>query len=98
MLCYSHAVIKSFRHKGLALLFQKNNAGKVRADLVKRCRNRLSALHSAARPQDMNVPGFDFHALRGKPKRFSVHLNGPWCITFEWVDGYACRVDLEQYH
>lgn len=44
------------------------------------------------------VPGFDFHALRGKPQRYTIHVNGPWCITFEWQDGTALRVDLEQYH
>ena len=50
-------------------------------------------------PQEMNIPGFDFHALRGfKPTRYSVHVNGPWCITFEFEDGDACRVDFEQYH
>jgi toxin HigB-1 len=25
-------------------------------------------------------------------------VNGPWCITFEFLDGDAVRVDLEQYH
>ena len=46
----------------------------------------------------MNIPGFDFHALRGRPLRYSVHVNGPWCIMFECLDGDAWRVDLEQYH
>jgi len=36
--------------------------------------------------------------LRGKPQRYTIHVNGPWCITFEWQDGKALRVDLEQYH
>jgi proteic killer suppression protein len=27
-----------------------------------------------------------------------VHINGPWCITFEFEEGDALRVDLEQYH
>ena len=44
----------------------------------------VDALQQAVVPKDMNVPGFDFHALRGKPKRYSVHVNGPWCITFEF--------------
>jgi hypothetical protein len=45
------------------------------------------------------IPGFDFHALRGfKPTRYSVHVNGPWCITFEFEDSDACRIDFEQYH
>ncbi|MCS3764403.1 plasmid maintenance system killer protein [Bradyrhizobium centrosematis] len=25
-------------------------------------------------------------------------MNGPWCITFEFEDGDAYRVDFEQYH
>ncbi len=28
----------------------------------------------------------------------SIHVNGPWCITFEWEEGEALRVNLEQYH
>jgi proteic killer suppression protein len=47
---------------------------------------------------DLNIPGFDFHALRGIPKRYSIHVNGPWCITFQWIDGDALKIDLEQYH
>ncbi|TMJ77246.1 MAG: hypothetical protein E6G91_02865 [Alphaproteobacteria bacterium] len=47
----------------------------------------------------MDIPGFDFHALHGhRPTRYTVHVNGPWCITFEFKDGDALRVDLEQYH
>ena len=30
--------------------------------------------------------------------RYSIHVNGPWCITFEFRDGEAYRVNLEQYH
>lgn len=47
----------------------------------------------------MNLPGFDFHALHGfDPTRYSVHVNGPWCITFVFDDGDAFLVDFEQYH
>jgi len=27
-----------------------------------------------------------------------VHVNGPWCITFEFDGENAMRVDFEQYH
>lgn len=91
-------MIKSFRHKGLSRLFKKNDPGSVRADLINRCRSRLMVLHEAVNLKDMNVPGFDFHGLRGKPKRYSIHVNGPWSITFEWIDNDAWRVDLVQYH
>ena len=47
----------------------------------------------------MNIPGYDFHALKGfRPTRYTLHVNGPICITFEFVDGDAFGVDLENYH
>lgn len=59
---------------------------------------RLDALNASRQPKDMDVPGFDFHALKGKPKRYTVHINGPWCVTFEFDGEDAYRVDYEQYH
>jgi proteic killer suppression protein len=59
---------------------------------------RLEALDLASEPEDMNNPGFDFHALQGTPKRYTVHVNGPWCITFAFTGGDAYDVDFEQYH
>ena len=91
-------MIGSFRHRGLKQLLETGQSSKVRFDLHERCRRCLDALDQAKVPGDMNLPGFDFHALRGKPKRYSVHVNGPWCITFEWEDDQPVRVDLEQYH
>ena len=92
-------MIRSFRHKGLAELFGRGTSAKVRADLHERALRRLDALDAATELSQLNVPGFDFHPLRGhKPTRYTLHVNGPWCITFEWFAGDALRVDLEQYH
>jgi len=91
-------MIVSFRHKGLKELFETGASGRVAADLRKRILIRLDALHHATALAQLGQPGFDFHALRGKPQRYTIHVNGPWCITFEWQDGDALRVDLEQYH
>ena len=46
----------------------------------------------------MNIPGFNYHPLKGVPQRYTVHVNGPWCVTFGWDAGDAIDVDLEQYH
>ncbi|MBI4692741.1 MAG: type II toxin-antitoxin system RelE/ParE family toxin [Gammaproteobacteria bacterium] len=91
-------MIRTFRHKGLAKFFNEADPSGIAPDLVSRVQRRLAALHAATKPEDLNVPGFSFHGLRGKPKRYSVHVNGPWCITFEWEAGSAVRVDLENYH
>ena len=92
-------MIRSFKSKPLAELWEKGRTSKIDAKMHERVVRRLDRLDAAAGPQEMNIPGFDFHALRGfKPTRYSVHVNGPWCITFEFEDGDACRVDFEQYH
>ncbi|MFT3989469.1 type II toxin-antitoxin system RelE/ParE family toxin [Aestuariivirga sp.] len=91
-------MIRTFRSKPLADLW---SSGKSRIDkrFHDRILERLDALDAASKPEDMNVPGFDFHALKGhRPVRYTVHVNGPWCITFEFDTGDACRVDFEQYH
>jgi proteic killer suppression protein len=91
-------MIRSFRHKGLRELFETGASRKVRQDLQGRAVRRLDALEEAQTLEALNIPGFNFHPLRGKPTRYSLHVNGPWCITFEWDEGEALRVDLEQYH
>ena len=70
----------------------------MRPDLQRRALVRLKVLDEADRTTDLNVAGFNFHKLLGKPIRYSLHVNGPWCLTFEWNDGDAVRVNLEQYH
>ena len=91
-------MIRSFRHKGLKRFHQRDDPSLLSRELVERIRGRLSALDSATRLDDLNLPGFDLHKMRGKPVRHSIHVNGPWCITFEWIDGEAVRVELENYH
>ena len=92
------AMIESFRHKGLQALFEKGTSAKVQKALAKRALRRFDAIDIAKTPDALNVPGFDFHGLQGKPTRFSVHVNGPRCITFEWQGENAIKVDLENYH
>jgi proteic killer suppression protein len=91
-------VIRSFLHKGLEELHRSGSSRRVRADLVARVVRRLNLLDQAGRAEDLDLPGFGFHRLKGRPIRYSVWVNGPWRITFEWVDGEPWRVDLEQYH
>ena len=91
-------MILSFRNRDLRAFWRLDDAAKVRPDLRARIRRRLDALNAASRPDDLNIPGFNFHSLRGKPQRYTIHVNGPWCITFAWDGDNATQVDLEQYH
>ncbi len=91
-------MIKSFRNKPLKTLWETGRGPRIRPDLWKRTLGRLSALDAAITLSSLDQPGFDFHPLKGKPQRYTLHVNGPWCITFEWLGTDAYRVDLEQYH
>ena len=92
-------MIRSFRSKPLAELWSTGRSGKIDAKMQRRILVRLDRLNVSERPQEMNLPGFNFHTLRGfDPPRYSVHVNGPWCLTFEFEGADALRVDLEQYH
>ncbi len=91
-------MIKSLKHKGISELFERGNSRRISHELQARCLRRLEVLDQAEELNDLNIPGFNFHRLQGVPKRYSIHVNGPWCITFEWKEGEAIRVDLEQYH
>lgn len=92
-------MIGSFRSKALAELWAKGRTAKIDVKMSQRILIRLDRLNVASAPAQMNLPGFDFHALKGfVPTRYSVHVNGPWCITFEFESGDALRVDFEQYH
>ena len=91
-------MIKSFKHRGLAELFKRGRSRKIKQDLQYRALRRLDALDQAESLTELSIPGFDFHGLQGAPKRYSIHVNGPWCITFEWEEGDASKINLEQYH
>lgn len=91
-------MIKSFRHKELAALW-KGTRSKINQQQHKRIIRRLDVLNEATVIEDLNIPGFNFHSLKGhNPTRYTIHINGPWCITFQFYDGHAYILDYEQYH
>lgn len=92
-------MIRTFKHKVLAALWREGRAHRIDQRLQGRILRLLDRLDQAGKPQDMDFAGAQFHALKGfNPTRYAVHINGPWCITFEFADGRAYEIDLEQYH
>ena len=92
-------MIKSFRHKGLRKLFETGIASGVQASHAKRLRMQLAALDTATSIEDMDIPGFRLHALKGEMRgRWSISVNGNWRVTFEFQDGNTYVLDYEDYH
>ena len=93
------SMIKSFRHKGLRRLFESGNTSGVQAAHAKRLRLQMAALDTARVIEDMDVPGFRLHPLKGEMKgRWSITVNDNWRVTFEFQDGNAYVLDYEDYH
>lgn len=92
-------MIKSFRHKGLERFFETGSKAGIQPAHAKRLRMQLAALDTAQRIEDMAIPGFRLHSLKGHDRgRWSVWVNGNWRITFEFADGHAYVLDYEDYH
>lgn len=92
-------MIKSIQHKGLRKLFETGSSAGVQASHVKRLRLQLAALDTAQTVEDMNIPGFRLHPLKGEMRgRWAITVSGNWRITFEFRDGNAYVVNYEDYH
>jgi proteic killer suppression protein len=92
-------MIVSILHKGLKLLWTKNEAAKLPADQVDKIRDILSLLHSAEKVSDMNFPGGRLHPLKGDLDNYwSVTVKGNWRIIFRFESGDAYLIDYCDYH
>ena len=66
---------------------------------AKRLRLQLTALDSAQTIDDMEIPGFRLHPLKGElAGRWAITVNGNWRVTFEFREGNAYVLDYEDYH
>ena len=92
-------MIRSFRSKALRRFAERGDASKLSFQNPDRIRRILARLDAAMKPDDMDLPGFRFHGLKGKDRgRYAVDASGNWRVTFGWLDGDAVDVDLEDYH
>ena len=59
----------------------------------------LQRLDAASKPEDLDLPGFRLHRLKGRLAEYwSVTVNGNWRIVFRFRDGQVLDVDLVDYH
>ncbi|WP_109022133.1 type II toxin-antitoxin system RelE/ParE family toxin [Leptospira kobayashii] len=92
-------MIKSFLHKGLEDFFNTGSKKGIRPDHSSKLARILDRLDASLKPEDMDLPGYKLHPLKGdKKKRWSVSVNGNWRVTFLFVGKDAILVDYEDYH
>ena len=92
-------MIKSFKHKGLKKFFETGNKSGIQAKHERELRMQLTAIDTATIVDDIDLPGFRLHPLRGdRDGAWSITVNANWRITFEFVDGNAYILNYEDYH
>jgi proteic killer suppression protein len=92
-------VIKGFRHRGLKRLYEKDERRGLPVDQLDKITRILARLDEAERPDNMDLPGFRLHPLKGDLKGFwAVSISGNWRIVFRFEGSDAYDVDLLDYH
>lgn len=92
-------MIRSFRHKGLKLLYERGDRRRVSSAHAEKIERILARLDQATGPDDMDLPGFRLHPLKGGMAGFwAVTVSGNWRVVFRFDGGHAGEVDLVDYH
>jgi proteic killer suppression protein len=92
-------VIESFKHKALKQLFTEDDGRKLPAAQRDKIARILARLNEAVTVQDMDLPGYRLHSLKGDLAGFwSVSVSGNRRIIFRFENGSAYDVDLIDYH
>ena len=93
------SMIKSFKHKGLEKFYKTGKTAGIQVAHKKKLRIRLTALDTATEIQDMDLPGFRLHQLKGKLEGlWAIDVSGNWRLTFEFKNGDVFIINYEDYH
>jgi proteic killer suppression protein len=92
-------MIRSFRHRGLKRLYERDDHSGVWPDFANTIQEILTVLDDAAAPQELDLPGYRLHPLKGNLKGFwSVTVRANWRIIFRFEGADAFDVELIDYH
>jgi proteic killer suppression protein len=92
-------MIKTFRHKGLQHFFETGSKAGIQAQHAVRLRLQLAKLDTSRGPEDMDLPNWRLHPLKGNLKdHWAVWVDKKWRVTFTFESGHAILVDYQDYH
>ncbi len=92
-------MIASWKHKGLKRFFETGNTSGIQANHAKRLKQQLAFLNAATKAEDLNLPGYGFHSLKGKFQNYyAISVSGSWRLIFMFEHGEAVLVDYLNYH
>jgi len=92
-------MLRSFRRAGLEKFFRTGSKAGIQPAHARKLAIQLATLNLVRIPEDMDVPGWDLHPLRGNlANHWSVKVNANWRMTFAFDGEDAILVDYRDYH
>jgi len=92
-------MIKSFIHKGLERFYNKGSKAGIQPQHANKLRRILIRLDVAICPDDLDLPGFRLHELKGNRKGiWSITVQANWRVTFRFINTDIEIVNYEDYH
>lgn len=92
-------MLETFKHKGLEVFFTEDDRRLLSPRHVGRIKRILDLLNDAAKVEELNIPGYELHPLKGDRKgEWGMKVSGNWRIVFCFEGGNAFDVNLEDYH
>ncbi len=92
-------MIISWQHKGLKRFYETGDTSKIQTRHVNKLHDVLQMLDVVTRPEQMRLPGLDFHKLAGSLKDFySVKISANYRVIFGFDGKDIILVDYVDYH
>lgn len=92
-------MIKTWQHKGLKDFFETGSLAGIQPSHEKKLRQRLNVINRAREIQEINLPAYRLHRLKGdRSDIWAIDATGNWRLTFKFEQGDAYILDYEDYH
>ncbi len=92
-------MIRSVKHKGLKRLLEDDDPSRLPPEMVDRIRNILTVLTDATALDDLDLPPYRLHALKGDLNGFhAMTVRANWRIIFRFEDGEVLDLNFVDYH
>ena len=93
-------MIRSIADPETEKIWNGERSRKLPSDIQNTARRKMRQINRTANLFDLRVPGGNrFEQLKDyTPLRYSLRINDQWRVTFNWSNGDAHNVRIEDYH
>lgn len=92
-------MILDFIHKGLEKFYRTGSKAGIQAKHADKLRRILSSLDVASCADDLDLPSYRLHKLKGSRKGvWSITVQANWRVTFRFVGEDIELINYEDYH